>query len=168
MCAAPERHAPRQGCCCAASFPFVRTASRCTPAPYRPHISCFVEFPQAGKDIDADLVIHMKQIDHHPVFTDQPAFQPPEVAAGCENFSGFKVDVWAAGVSLFLLTTGEVPFSGSSLINLFDIIAASTLFVVKELMSCPSMSELSVNDIVSESAPLTDSSWTVSKSYQTC
>lgn len=52
-----------------------------------------------------------------------PAFQPPEVAAGHTSFSGFKVDVWAAGVSLFLLTTGLVPFSGSSLMHLFENIA---------------------------------------------
>lgn len=48
-----------------------------------------------------------------------PAFQPPEVAAGLEHFSGFKVDVWAAGVSLYLVATGSVPFEGTSLVNLF-------------------------------------------------
>ena len=52
-----------------------------------------------------------------------PAFQPPEVAAGNATFSGFKVDVWAAGVTLFLLTTGTVPFSGESLMHLFENIA---------------------------------------------
>lgn len=29
-----------------------------------------------------------------------PAFQPPEIANGHESFSGFKVDVWSAGVTL--------------------------------------------------------------------
>ena len=29
-----------------------------------------------------------------------PAFQAPELANGCEAYSGFKVDVWAAGVTL--------------------------------------------------------------------
>lgn len=29
-----------------------------------------------------------------------PAFQPPEIANGQEMFSGYKVDVWSAGVSL--------------------------------------------------------------------
>ena len=52
-----------------------------------------------------------------------PAFQPPEVASGELLFSGFKVDVWAAGVSLYLLTTGQVPFQGTSLISLFENIA---------------------------------------------
>ena len=52
-----------------------------------------------------------------------PAFQPPEVAAGHTSFSGFKVDVWAAGVTVFLLASGSVPFSGSSLMHLFENIA---------------------------------------------
>jgi hypothetical protein len=51
-----------------------------------------------------------------------PAFQSPEVAAGKESFSGFKVDVWAAGVSLFLLMSGQVPFEGSSLLHLWELI----------------------------------------------
>lgn len=51
-----------------------------------------------------------------------PAFQSPEVAAGKESFSGFKVDVWAAGVSLFLLMSGQVPFEGSSIVHLFELI----------------------------------------------
>lgn len=29
-----------------------------------------------------------------------PAFQSPEVALGIDGFSGAKVDVWAAGVTL--------------------------------------------------------------------
>ena len=39
-----------------------------------------------------------------------PAFQPPEVAAGATSFSGFKVDVWAAGVVLFNLLAAAQPF----------------------------------------------------------
>ena len=29
-----------------------------------------------------------------------PAFQPPEVASGQDSWSGFKVDIWASGVTL--------------------------------------------------------------------
>ena len=52
-----------------------------------------------------------------------PAFQPPEVAKGDAAFAGFKVDVWACGVSLYRMTTGIVPFEGSSLMHLFENIA---------------------------------------------
>ena len=58
-----------------------------------------------------------------------PAFQAPEVASGDAIFSGFKVDVWAAGVTLFLLTTGRVPFSGASLMHLFETIAQGKLSI---------------------------------------
>ena len=29
-----------------------------------------------------------------------PAFQPPEIASGQDSWSGFKADIWAAGVTL--------------------------------------------------------------------
>ena len=31
-----------------------------------------------------------------------PAFQSPEIANGEESFAGFKVDVWSAGVTLWV------------------------------------------------------------------
>lgn len=31
-----------------------------------------------------------------------PAFQPPEIANGCESFAGFKVDIWSSGVTLLV------------------------------------------------------------------
>ncbi|TNN78084.1 Serine/threonine-protein kinase STK11 [Liparis tanakae] len=31
-----------------------------------------------------------------------PAFQPPEIANGLDTFSGFKVDIWSAGVTLWV------------------------------------------------------------------
>lgn len=37
-------------------------------------------------------------------FTTQgsPAFQPPEIANGAESFSGFKIDIWSSGVTLYV------------------------------------------------------------------
>lgn len=32
-----------------------------------------------------------------------PAFQPPEIANGLDTFSGFKVDIWSAGVTLLVV-----------------------------------------------------------------
>lgn len=71
----------------------------------------------------AEELSQFEQTDSCSKSKGSPAFQPPEVAAGHQSFSGFKVDVWAAGVTLFLLKTGTVPFAGSSLMHLFENIA---------------------------------------------
>jgi len=49
-----------------------------------------------------------------------PAFFSPQLAAGDKLISGFKADVWAAGVTLYMMVTGNPPFSGRSLELLFD------------------------------------------------
>ncbi len=51
-----------------------------------------------------------------------PAFQAPEIASGAAEYSGTKVDVWALGVTIFYLLTGEVPFIADSHIALFRTI----------------------------------------------
>ncbi|XP_064617141.1 serine/threonine-protein kinase stk11-like [Liolophura sinensis] len=49
-----------------------------------------------------------------------PAFQPPEIANGLDTFSGFKVDVWSAGVTLYNITTGQYPYEGDNIYKLFE------------------------------------------------
>lgn len=49
-----------------------------------------------------------------------PAFQPPEIANGLESFSGFKVDIWSSGVTLYNMTTGVYPFEGDNIFKLFE------------------------------------------------
>jgi serine/threonine-protein kinase 11 len=49
-----------------------------------------------------------------------PAFQPPEIANGDDTFSGFKVDIWSAGVTLYNITTGLYPFEGDNIYKLFE------------------------------------------------
>ncbi|KAJ3594891.1 hypothetical protein NHX12_004196 [Muraenolepis orangiensis] len=39
-----------------------------------------------------------------------PAFQPPEIANGLDTFSGFKVDIWSAGVTLYNITTRMLEY----------------------------------------------------------
>ncbi|KAM6962769.1 serine/threonine-protein kinase STK11-like [Aplochiton taeniatus] len=49
-----------------------------------------------------------------------PAFQPPEIANGLDTFSGFKVDIWSAGVTLYNITTSCYPFEGDNIYKLFE------------------------------------------------
>lgn len=51
-----------------------------------------------------------------------PAFQAPEIARGEHGYSGMKVDVWALGVTIYLLVGGRIPFHGESLVGLFAAI----------------------------------------------
>mmetsp|Transcript_18384 Transcript_18384/g.25761 ORF Transcript_18384/g.25761 Transcript_18384/m.25761 type:complete len:341 (+) Transcript_18384:80-1102(+) len=57
-------------------------------------------------------------------FCGSPAFQPPEVAQGKMEFSGTAVDVWAAGVTLYMMTVGKFPFEGENVYQLFENISA--------------------------------------------
>ena len=61
-----------------------------------------------------------------------PAFQPPEIADGVEYFSGFKVDIWSSGVTLFNLTTGKYPFEGDNIYRLFENISKCELTIPSE------------------------------------
>lgn len=51
-----------------------------------------------------------------------PAFQAPEIAKGDEDYSGMKVDVWALGVTMYLLLSGKIPFEAENLLSLFELI----------------------------------------------
>lgn len=51
-----------------------------------------------------------------------PAFQPPEIANGAEQFSGIKVDIWSSGVTLYNMTTGAYPFEGDNVYRLLEAI----------------------------------------------
>jgi len=62
-----------------------------------------------------------------------PAFQPPEVANGCEIFSGFKIDVWSSGVTLYNFLTGEYPFEGDTIFKLFENIGHCELVLPSSL-----------------------------------
>jgi len=53
-----------------------------------------------------------------------PAFQPPEIISKKDCvFSGTKIDIWAAGITLYIMCIGSFPFKGSSVSSLFENIA---------------------------------------------
>ncbi|EAL67589.1 hypothetical protein DDB_G0279629 [Dictyostelium discoideum AX4] len=52
-----------------------------------------------------------------------PAFQPPELTQFQTTFSPFKIDIWAMGVTLYLMTIGKFPFSGANMFVLFENIS---------------------------------------------
>eukprot|EP01134_Creolimax_fragrantissima_P004051 CFRG4051T1 len=72
-----------------------------------------------------------------------PAFQAPEIASGKPEYCGFKVDIWALGITLFNLVTGEYPFSGDNIYDLFENISACNY-------SIPDNLDASLSDIISK------------------
>lgn len=60
-----------------------------------------------------------------------PAFQPPEIAQGASEFSGFKLDIWSTGITLFNFVTGIYPFEGETIFRLFENIAKCEFEVPK-------------------------------------
>lgn len=62
-----------------------------------------------------------------------PAFQPPEVANGVDVFAGFKLDVWATGVTLFNIMTGKYPYEGDNIYKLFESIGKDELIIPNEV-----------------------------------
>lgn len=62
-----------------------------------------------------------------------PTFQAPELAEGCERFSGYKIDIWSCGVTLYSITTGKYPFEGDTIYRLFEKISKG-VFVMPETL----------------------------------
>ncbi|GMS80086.1 hypothetical protein PENTCL1PPCAC_2261 [Pristionchus entomophagus] len=59
-----------------------------------------------------------------------PKFQPPEAVSGHSNhYGGFGADVWASGVTLYNMLSGEYPFEGAVIMKLFDAIATQPLIM---------------------------------------
>ncbi|XP_067928124.1 serine/threonine-protein kinase STK11-like [Watersipora subatra] len=52
-----------------------------------------------------------------------PVSQAPEIAAGDETFSGFKIDIWSCGITLYRMCATDYPFDGETIYRLYDAIA---------------------------------------------
>ena len=55
-----------------------------------------------------------------------PAYIAPEILKD-KGYSGFKVDVWSAGVCLYAMLVGTVPFKGSTMSELHYLILQGKL-----------------------------------------
>ena len=55
-----------------------------------------VELAKPREHIDPDLVIHVQQIDHHPVLADQAVLDPPEIEASHGDFLAERRDAQPA------------------------------------------------------------------------
>lgn len=69
-----------------------------------------------------------------------PAFQPPEVALGLDEPIGPKMDIWAAGLTLYIMVVGKYPFEGNNVYTLFENIGKGA-YTIPETLD-PTLSSL--------------------------
>lgn len=62
-----------------------------------------------------------------------PAIQAPELANGVKVFSGFKIDIWSSGVTLYSITTGKYPFEGENVYRLYANISKGEFHMPSDL-----------------------------------
>mmetsp|Transcript_9744 Transcript_9744/g.19025 ORF Transcript_9744/g.19025 Transcript_9744/m.19025 type:complete len:428 (-) Transcript_9744:24-1307(-) len=89
----------------------------------------------------AETLDDFSSLDDTEKFAGTPSFQPPEVAQGARSFSATKVDIWAAGVTLFVMVTATHPFAGTSIPELYENISGGEYAV-------PAGLEGSVSDLI--------------------
>lgn len=66
------------------------------------------------KLIDFGFAVQMKGKDHKlRFFCGTPSYMAPEIVMSRE-YSGFAIDVWALGVALYVMMTGQFPFAGNT------------------------------------------------------
>lgn len=61
---------------------------------------CVSEGGMLSNPIPPQELSQFEQSDPCSTCQGSPAFQPPEIASGQDSWSGFKADIWAAGVTL--------------------------------------------------------------------
>ncbi|KHN81717.1 Serine/threonine-protein kinase par-4, partial [Toxocara canis] len=76
----------------------------------------------------AEMLDRFDRDDWCTVAQGTPKFQPPEIVSGIvTRYHGRKVDIWACGVTLYNLVSGEYPFEGDVIMRLFENIATQPL-----------------------------------------
>lgn len=62
-----------------------------------------------------------------------PAFQCPEIANGEDTYSGYSIDIWSCGVTLYNLVTGQLPFEADNIYLLFQTIGKGVYTIPQEI-----------------------------------
>lgn len=62
-----------------------------------------------------------------------PLFQAPEIIVSENSYLGSGVDVWSAGVTLFLMLYGKYPFYDDTLLGLYDRILGDQFIIPHDL-----------------------------------
>lgn len=80
----------------------------------------------SSKIIDFGFALQLRSAEQRlRVFCGTPSYMAPELVMGKE-YSGFCTDVWALGVVLFGMLTGQLPFSGQTESQLYAKIRRGT------------------------------------------
>lgn len=69
-----------------------------------------------------NLIIQDSHVFFFIIIKGTPAFQCPEIANGDDTYHGFAIDIWSAGVTLYNLVTGRLPFEAENIYLLFQTI----------------------------------------------
>jgi len=72
----------------------------------------------------AEILSRYNKFDEAHHSFGSPAFQPPEIANSDAAYSGMKVDVWAAGVTMYYCLVGRIPFYADNRLELQRLVAA--------------------------------------------
>lgn len=64
-----------------------------------------------------------------------PAYIAPEVSNKQKGYKGFKADMWSAGVCLYVMLIGTVPFRAASMKELHEMIRKGKYSLQGEILS---------------------------------
>lgn len=91
--------------------------------------------------IDADSTIKLcdygvsKLIKSNKVMNEQcdtPAYIAPEIING-DSYTGFNADLWSAGVVLYTILSGTLPFKANNIQDLQNLILSSNYSEIKDI-----------------------------------
>mmetsp|Transcript_7889 Transcript_7889/g.35099 ORF Transcript_7889/g.35099 Transcript_7889/m.35099 type:complete len:252 (+) Transcript_7889:1060-1815(+) len=107
----------------------------------------------------AEFLDKYNESDHVTKTSGSPAFLPPEIANGEYNFSGMAVDVWAAGVTLYFLLVGKIPFEAEGMLELFkkiregvytvpDFVDEEAKDLIRQMLNMNASERISVREVL--------------------